>query len=155
RLDIQPARLPMAIRAHAAAEPPGADALGRVPVDPRHHDRAGHGSGRADRERAPVPDPAVPGPLRGRRSRRGKDDHVPRRRGPLGHGPREVTMVRRALPPLALAALVLACSDSPAGPVRDRDADAGRWATWVLPSGAALRPPPPPAAGSAEAAHDL
>lgn len=64
-------------------------------------------------------------------------------------------MVRRALPPLALAALVLACSDSPAGPVRDRDADAGRWATWVLPSGAALRPPPPPAAGSAEAAHDL
>ncbi len=64
-------------------------------------------------------------------------------------------MARRILALLALAALLHACSDSPSGPARDRDADGGTWATWVLPSASALRPPAPPAAGSAEAVRDL
>ncbi len=61
--------------------------------------------------------------------------------------------MRAARTVLAFALLLAAagCGDSPTSP----DRDGGRWATWVLASGDALRPPPPPAEGSEEALREL
>jgi membrane-associated phospholipid phosphatase len=62
------------------------------------------------------------------------------------------TVVSRRLAAIAVIGL-LACHDSPAGPVAPADADAGQWRTWVIADGAALRPLPPPADASAEIAE--
>jgi len=52
---------------------------------------------------------------------------------------------------VALAALLLAtaCGDAPVAPERTAGPDVGAWATWVLPSGDAVRPPAPAVEGSA------
>jgi membrane-associated phospholipid phosphatase len=52
-----------------------------------------------------------------------------------------------------VAIALLACHDSPVGPVVASDANAGQWRTWVIADGAALRPLPPPADASAEIAE--
>ena len=63
----------------------------------------------------------------------------------------------RCVLPLACAGVALtACDADPVAPddVR-RDTNAGQWTTWVLPSGASIRPPPPPATGSAAEAAEI
>lgn len=56
-----------------------------------------------------------------------------------------MSRTRRRVAGLLLGALALgACSDSPVAPaVPLPQGEAAAWATWVLPSGDALRPPPP------------
>lgn len=55
-----------------------------------------------------------------------------------------------------IGALSLACHDGPAAPsAAEREVGAGRWRTWVLASGADLRPAAPPAPGSPEAAREI
>jgi membrane-associated phospholipid phosphatase len=54
----------------------------------------------------------------------------------------------------ALASLAT-CSDSPTGPARDADPNAGSWRTWVLASAAELRPDIPPMPGSPQARAEI
>lgn len=55
----------------------------------------------------------------------------------------------------SLLAAVAACSDSPSAPRSADERAAGQWKTWVLSSGAEIRPGPPPAEGSAQAIAEL
>jgi membrane-associated phospholipid phosphatase len=50
---------------------------------------------------------------------------------------------------------VAACGDGPTAPAFDREEGAGRWKTWVISSGAALRPAAPAAAGSPQAVQEI
>lgn len=48
-----------------------------------------------------------------------------------------------------------ACSDSPSAPRQQDERTAGQWKTWVLASGADLRPAAPPADGSTQSRQEL
>lgn len=55
-----------------------------------------------------------------------------------------------------LAALAsLQCSDAPSSPRAGQERNAGQWQTWVLASGAELRPPAPPADNSTQTAGEI
>lgn len=54
-----------------------------------------------------------------------------------------------------LVGAAIGCSDGPAAPRVAAESNAGRWRTFVLASGAELRPTQPPADGSAEARAEL
>jgi membrane-associated phospholipid phosphatase len=64
-------------------------------------------------------------------------------------GPRNAVLA--ALAPLLLST----CTESPTAPRFDREENAGRWKTWVLPNGAALRPSAPPPVGSQQATQEI
>ena len=55
-----------------------------------------------------------------------------------------------------IALLLLACHDLPSAPSPSAgDVNAGQWQTWLLASGAELRPAPPAAGGSREATGEI
>jgi len=65
------------------------------------------------------------------------------------------TLLRVGVRALVLAGLV-ACSDGPSAPsASEREVGAGQWRTWVLVSGAELRPAAPPVPGSVEALREI
>jgi membrane-associated phospholipid phosphatase len=56
---------------------------------------------------------------------------------------------------IALCVVMLACSESPVEPGAAVERDAGRWRTWVLPSGSAIRPPVPAADASTQTTQEI
>src|SRR5687767_371815 len=80
--------------------------------------------------------------------------------------PKNATSVNRrnllqmmAAGPLALSLPAAAAAGPiiirPRGSTRDLEPTAGRWKTWLLPNGGAVRPPAPPSWNSAETAAEL